>query len=175
MTYTVRIPGKPEPIQMEAATLKNAYAAGNIPAKTLVTLEHQDFWYSVAELMGDKPAKPLLFPCPTCKQMIRARALDRGNPVSCGRCQSATVVPNPRETRERATAATEKARKKPMFWAGLVTTVIGTALVFYPVLFPEPAEQSEVRYEVISFAIIILGVAMMTGTRFLPGRAPHDK
>jgi hypothetical protein len=171
MTYTVRIPGKPEPIQMEAATLKNAYAAGNIPAKTLVTLEHQDFWYSVAELMGDKPAKPLLFPCPTCKQMIRARALDRGNPVSCGRCQSATVVPNPRDTREMAAAATEKRRGKPLFAAGLVMTIIGVGMVVYPFLDPSP----EVHLGWISFAIVIIGVAMMTGQWLLPKGWPYRK
>jgi hypothetical protein len=170
MTYTVRIPGKAQPVQMEFAVLKYAYADKNIPGTALVTLEHQDFWYSLAELMGDKPAKPLLFPCPKCKQMIRSRAIDRGNEITCSKCHSVTMVPNPAHTRARAAAATEKARKKPMFWAGLTTTVIGTGLVFYPVLFPDPG----VRMGVISFAIIGIGIAMMMGKRIVPG-PPHEQ
>src|SRR6186997_2438803 len=108
MTYTIRIPGKAQPIQMEFAKLKNAYADGNVPGKALVTLEHQDFWYSLEELMGDKTTKPLLFPCPHCKQMIRSRMIDRGNPVKCPKCRSVGVVPNPRDTRIAATVSIAK-------------------------------------------------------------------
>jgi hypothetical protein len=121
--------------------------------------------------MGDKPAKPMLFPCPICKQMVKARAIDRGNPVSCGRCQSAIVVPNPRETREMAAAATAKRRGKPLFYAGLLTTITGVGMLVYPFL----ARSPEVLIGRGTFLIIILGIAMMTGYQFMPQRWPHKE
>lgn len=161
MIYTVRLPDQQKPAQMELAELKAAYANGSIPGKALVTLEHQDFWYSVAELMGDKPPKPLLFPCPPCKQMIRARAIDRGNPVTCPKCQARVIVTNPAANQAAATAATEKHRGHPTFWLGLITFLIGLGMVVYPYLRPAPG----VAHGLISYVITIVGIAMMSGSK----------
>ena len=128
MTYTVRIPGKTQPIQMDLAKLKNAFADGNVPGNALVTLEHQDFWYSLAELMGDKPAKPLLFPCPQCKQMIRSRMIDRGNPVKCPKCQAGVTVPNPSKVHEQIVRHQARERAKPWVWLGAGMLLIGCSM-----------------------------------------------
>lgn len=170
MTYTVRIPGKTAPIQMEFAKLKNAYADGNIPGKALVTLEHQDFWYSLAELMGDKETKPLLFPCTQCKQMIRSRAIDRGNPVKCPKCNAALTVPNPQNTRLAASASVAKRRRRPMFVAGLITALMGVGLYVYQFL----DESMQVRFNKPACLIIALGAAMMAGRRIRLGPPTVD-
>lgn len=165
MIYNVRIPGNPQPQPMEFGQLKNAYSDGNIPGSALVTMEHQGFWYPLAEVMGDEPTKPLLFACPNCKHMIRSRAIDRGNPIGCPKCQYRGMVPNPTVHQALAVAATEKNRGKPLLWLGLVTFVIGAGMVAWQNLATNPGG----FHGFVSYGITLLGIAMMGGTKIGPG------
>ena len=69
------------------------YHAGNFPEGTIVRSEAQDFWYPIEQLVGAEPAKQLLFPCPTCNRMIRARWIDQGLKVGCSECKEESYVP----------------------------------------------------------------------------------
>jgi hypothetical protein len=157
LTYTVRIPGQQTPVQMEFAKLKNAYADGNIPGKALVTLKHQDFWYSVAELMGDEPTKPLLFPCGTCKQMVKSRWIDRGNPVKCPKCHGTLTVPNPEATRAQIAVDQKRARATPFVWLGVVMILVGVGTTAFSYL----QARSEGGYYGIVYGMVLMGLFLV--------------
>lgn len=157
LTYTVRIPGQQMPVQMEFAKLKNAYADGNIPGQALVMLEHQDFWYSVAELMGDEPTKPLLFPCGVCKQMVKSRWIDRGNPVKCPKCHGMLTVPNPEATRAQIAVDQKRARATPFVWLGVVMILAGVGTTAFSYL----QARSEGGYYGIVYGLVLVGLFMV--------------
>jgi hypothetical protein len=157
LTYTVRIPGQQTPAQMEFAKLKNAYADGNIPGTALVTLEHQDFWYPLAELMGDAPTKPLLFPCGACKQMVKSRWIDRGNPVKCPKCNGALTVPNPDATRAQIVVEQKQSRATPFVWLGVLMIVVGMATTAFSYF----QARSEGGAYGIWYGVVLAGLAMV--------------
>jgi hypothetical protein len=153
LTYTVRIPGQQTPVQMEFAQLKNAYADGNIPGTALVTLEHQDFWYPLAELMGDAPTKPLLFPCGACKQMVKSRWIDRGNPVKCPKCHGTLTVPNPEATRAQIAVEHKQAKAAPFLWLGVGMILVGIATTVFSYL---QARSESGSYAVV-YGLVLVG------------------
>lgn len=60
----------------------------------LVRDERQDFWYSVAELIGEAPTPLLRFVCQHCKGMIQGRKIDTGLEVKCPKCGHPREVPD---------------------------------------------------------------------------------
>ena len=59
----------------------------------MVREDRQDFWYSVEELIGEKPAAEFSFACPHCSAMTQAREIDVGLEVSCRACGKMVLVP----------------------------------------------------------------------------------
>ncbi|MES2597349.1 MAG: hypothetical protein V4662_18515 [Verrucomicrobiota bacterium] len=94
MAYQVKesLTAKPRTYALEG--IHSDYKQKLLAGTALVCEERQDFWYSVAELVGDAPTARFSFVCPKCKGMVPARQIDVGLETKCPRCQNLTQVPD---------------------------------------------------------------------------------
>lgn len=96
MAYQVKesLTAKPRTYALEG--IHSDYKQKLLAGTALVCEERQDFWYSVAELVGDAPTARFSFVCPKCKGMVPARQIDVGLETKCPRCQTLAQVPDVR-------------------------------------------------------------------------------
>jgi Zn finger protein HypA/HybF involved in hydrogenase expression len=86
---------------MELAQIHQALRSGTITEQWLVREERQDFWYSVAKLIGKVESNPIALVCPRCQSPITARRIDIGLPVACPRCGAEAIVIDPEALKRR--------------------------------------------------------------------------
>lgn len=94
MAYLVKESLTAQPRTYALEGIQSDYQQKLLTGTALVCEDRQDFWYSVAELVGDAPTARFSFVCPKCKGMIPARQIDVGLEVKCPRCQSLASVPD---------------------------------------------------------------------------------
>ena len=94
MTYLVKesFTAKPRSYTLEA--LQSDHAGKLLAGTAMVREDRQDFWYSVAELVGATPAKEFPFACPHCRATTQAREIDVGLEVSCRECGKRVMAPD---------------------------------------------------------------------------------
>lgn len=161
MRYLLRMPDGQEP-EWDLPALDTAFHKGQVDADASVRSEHQDFWYPVAELLGERATRPLVFPCSYCQHMIHSRRIDIGNPVTCPVCQAAEVVPDVRRHRKsrlpKPLSAFERAKRR-VFWGGLVF-LAGLFPVVYWGLHPRPGYNAD-RYPLAFTVLVYIGLALL--------------
>lgn len=94
MGYLVKASYNAEPRSYALAGIQTDVKAGLLPLTAMVREEKQDFWYSVGELIGEKPSAMFKFVCDHCKAMIAARKVDVGLSIQCGSCSALLIVPD---------------------------------------------------------------------------------
>jgi len=94
MGYLVKASFNAEPRSYALDGIRTDVKAGLLALTAMVREEKQDFWYSVGELIGEKPTAMFKFVCDQCKAMISARRIDVGLSMKCGSCSAALVIPD---------------------------------------------------------------------------------
>ena len=116
--------------RMELSEIHDALKRGSITEQWMVRDERQDFWYSVAKLVGKVGSQPVMLFCPNCRTPIQARRIDIGLPATCPQCATAVIVPDPeayalrQRDEHRLVAAKQKAIFSGIAFAGGLTFTV---------------------------------------------------
>ena len=94
MGYLVKESLTAEPRQYDLESIRSDLERKQLAGNALVREERQDFWYSVAELVGESPAKEFEFACPRCQATIQAREIDVGLEIPCPECLEMVLAPD---------------------------------------------------------------------------------
>jgi hypothetical protein len=134
MAYLVK-PLAGEPLRMEMVQIREALERGTITPLWMARDERQDFWYSVAVLLGQTPAEPVRASCPQCRIGFSARHIDIGLPVPCPKCGRENTVPDPflSEVRKRDEHRLVEAKRGAILgfvWFALAASVTIVTFLF---------------------------------------------
>jgi hypothetical protein len=125
MGYLVKASFNAEPRSYALDGIRTDVKASLLSLTAMVREEKQDFWYSVGELIGEKPTAMFKFVCDQCKTMISARKIDVGLSMKCGSCSTALLVPDI-EARKLAIQDHDMLKSaRGMMVAGSLTALVG--------------------------------------------------
>lgn len=94
MGYLVKASFSAEPRAYTLEGIRADVDAGLLPPTAMSRHEKQDFWYSVAELIGQEPTPTFRFRCKHCRSRLAARKMDLGLQLQCEKCKKVSDVPD---------------------------------------------------------------------------------
>lgn len=94
MAYLVKESFTAAPKQCMLEGIRSEHTDKLLAGTAMIREERQDFWYSVAELVGETPAREFQFACPNCRAITEAREIDVGLQVPCQKCQALILAPD---------------------------------------------------------------------------------
>jgi hypothetical protein len=162
MRYFVRLPDGDEREFVNLAALEAAHELGEVEGDELVRSELQEFWYPVAELVGESETRALIFPCHGCQHMIHSRRIDMGHPIACPACHAVQVVPDVRKRKKDwepvKSTPEEKARSRVVL--GVLILIVGLGPLAYWYFHPRPGYNAD-RYPWVYTVLVYAGLALV--------------
>ncbi len=96
MGYLVKASFNAEPRSYALDGIRTDVKAGLLPLTAMVREEKQDFWYSVGELIGERPVKNIDVRCGRCGHANAVREIELELNTQCLTCGAEFIVADPK-------------------------------------------------------------------------------